>query len=128
MSIAVADVDSRASLAAGLLHRSGGPRLLSSQPHPDFKRCELIVEDCQPLSSPCADAWMRTSFGAAAQQEGQQDGEGGRPAAIAAAAAAGSAAGSELGCDAGEPPTSTLYESTVLLVTGRTHQVWAAEY
>ncbi len=83
-----------------------GPRLLSQEALPGWKLCQLEVLECRV--APEARAWWR-------QQQQLRKGGDEEPGVAAADAAAADAAGGG----------GLVYESSVLLLTGRTHQIRA---
>jgi hypothetical protein len=84
--------------------RPRGPRLLSQQALPGWKLCELIIEDCRPTEQRVTRWWQQSMAAAAAAQPGE--GPGLQQSQVPAAG-------------------GQLYECTILLLTGRTHQIRA---
>lgn len=112
-----------------------GPRLLSEQELPGWKECQLEVLSCRP--EPAALAWWQQqqhvvpAAGPAAQGCGATTADDGAMAAGGAGAGlvANQVAGVDATCGPGsgtaEVQEEQVYESTVRLVTGRTHQIRA---
>lgn len=94
--------------------RSRGPRLLSHHSHPGWKLCELEVQACQPAGAAAA-AWWRA-------QQPVQPPQGPQPAWQQASSLAGSP---QRDPPASPPASRELYECTIRLITGRTHQIRA---